>query len=247
MLNNLKMLILQDLIPHLYTHFSANKKIEKNIQDMESKLKTKLKKNMFGDGYEDKELENLSSELKRYQKKERNQRDRIDDKAKASLFIIALTITLIIGSLNFINGIGKQNIPLVSFVILILGVIYLISAGIASIKAFNVREFHDIYFFEGIEKDNDKYKIIDKKKEVNLLHSYIELNQERTRISTNYVYSTFIDIRNGLILVALFFITAIFNGIFTIDNLIAILRVLFPAIAFVIVICKFCVYLFSLL
>lgn len=235
MLNKLKILILQDVIPHLYAHFSANKKIGKKIQDMESKLN----ETMFGDDYEDDELENLSSELKRYQEKERNQRDRIDDKAKASLFIIALTITLIIGSLNFINGIGKQNIPFVLFGILILGVIYLISAGIASIKAFNVREFHDIYFFQGIEKDNAKYKLIDKKKEVNLLHSYIELNQERTRISTNYVYSTFIDIRNGLILVALFFITAIFNGIFTFDNLTAILTILFPVIASVIVIGKF--------
>lgn len=243
MLNKLKMLILQDVIPHLYTYFSANKKIGKNIQDMESKLN----ETTFGDDYEDKELENLSLELKRYQEKERNQRDRIDDKAKASLFIIALTITLIIGSLNFINGIGKQNITLFLFGILILGVIYLISAGIASIKAFNVREFHDIYFFQGIENDNNKYKLIDKKKEVNLLHSYIELNQERTRISTNYVYSTFIDIRNGLILVALFFITAIFNGIFTLDNLTAILTFLFPAIVFIIGTGKLCFYLFSLL
>lgn len=95
--------------------------------------------------------------------------------------------------------------------ILILGVILLFLSGITAIKAFNIGEYHDIYLNDRIREDGTRLNIVETPQEdkVSVLYKIVKLNQLTTNIRTNYVYATFIGIRNGIILVSIFFILAV--------------------------------------
>ena len=81
-------------------------------------------------------------------------------------------------------------------------------SGITSIAALNIREFYDLYLNEIIDKSGDSYnaKAQDDVEIINKLYKYINLNQMITNISANYIYATFIGIRNGIMLIGAFFI-----------------------------------------
>jgi hypothetical protein len=154
----------------------------------------------------------ILKELNEFHQQEKGRKGTVEDKAKACLFIIALTITLILGSLNFIKGV-EPGTPfyLPGIVILIIGVIFLFLSGITAIKALNVREYHDIQLHNRVREDGTKLNIIKEEREerISLLYKIIKLNQLTTNIRSNYVYATFIGIRNGIILISIFFILAV--------------------------------------
>ena len=154
----------------------------------------------------------ILKDLNEFHQREKGRKGTVEDKAKACLFIIALTITLILGSLTFIKG-GEPGTPfyLTGIVILILGVIFLCLSGITAIKALNVREYHDIQLHDRVGEDGTKLNIIkvEREEKISLLYKIIKLNQLTTNIRSNYVYATFIGIRNGIILISIFFILAV--------------------------------------
>jgi hypothetical protein len=107
------------------------------------------------------------------------------------------------------------GIPLI---LLIMGVLYLLLSGITSIAALNIREFYGVGLVEVIKENDGRYSFenTDEVKIINKLFKYINLNQMITNISANYIYATFIGIRNGIILIATFFIVIV--GKVGIDN-----------------------------
>lgn len=192
----------QNLIPNLYA-FWAEKILRNKIKKLKEKeFNIKIGKNQ--------DLDEFVKELTEHHHKEIERKKVIEDKAKASLFIIALSITLILGSLGFIKGRGVTLEPYI-LLILTTGVIYLLLSGITSIRALNIREFYDIYLENRIEENRGNLNImsLDNQDRIARFYKIINLNQLMTMIRSNYVYATFIGIRNGIILLSLFFILVV--------------------------------------
>ena len=202
MLKTIKNFWQQNICPHIYA-FSAEEVLKNKKNELKIDFEIDNNQN----------VDELIEELEVYHQKEVERKKTIEDKAKSSLFVIALSVTLILGSLNFIKDIKTGTNFTLILLLLFLGLIYLVLSGVSSIKALNISEFHDIYIGDLInEKEDEKnIKIIDKKDRAEQLYKNIKLNQLKTNIKSNYVYATFVGIRNGIILISLFFI--IFVGI----------------------------------
>ncbi len=202
MFSRMKNFLDQNLIPNLYA-FWAEKILRNKIKKLKEKeFNIKIGKNQ--------DLDEFVKELTEHHHKEIERKKVIEDKAKASLFIIALSITLILGSLGFIKGRGVTLEPHI-LLILTTGVIYLLLSGITSIRALNIREFYDIYLENRIEENRGNLNImsLDNQDRIARFYKIINLNQLMTMIRSNYVYATFIGIRNGIILLSLFFILVV--------------------------------------
>ena len=208
-----KEFFLQGMVPNFYAFWA-----ERKLTDTLNKLKERNFDIQLNGGQDNKEL---IKDLNKFHLKEIERKGKIEDKAKASLFIIALSITLILGSLKFINDIGDRiTSNFWALLILIAGVIYLLLSGITSIKAINIREFYDVYLNDTFEESNCELNIkkIDDKQKIELYYKNIKLNQLITNIRGNYVYATFVGIRNGITLISLFFIMMV--GSMYLDNLV---------------------------
>ncbi len=209
---SIKYFILQHLFPHFYARVAENRLKRKNDSF--------LKKEVNIDLTNCQDTATLIKTLFEYNVKERDRKNTIDEKAKASLFIVTLAITIVLASLNFIKDktsiLDLGGIPLI---MLIMGVVYLLLSGITSIAALNIREFYGVGLVEVIKENDGRYSFenTDEVKIINKLFKYINLNQMITNISANYIYATFIGIRNGIILIAAFFIAIV--GKVGIDNL----------------------------
>ncbi len=198
---------LEGLIPHIYGFLTENM-LEAQIQDLFPK-KAKIK-------IDDSEVDEFFEIVKNHHEKEFERKGVIEDKAKSSLFIVTLSVTLILGSLNFIN-VDKIMFPKFLLVFLIIGVIYIIFSGITAIKALHMKPYNDIVINSliiGEDYDNLTAVKMPKKTELSETYECIRLNQLLTIIKSNYVEVTFLGIRNGLILVATFFILDAINIIF---------------------------------
>lgn len=196
--------LVEPIIPHIYA-FLIEKGLETKIQNLnEKKAKIKIL---------DHEVDEFLEIVKKYHEKEYERKDIIEDKAKSSLFIVTLSITLILGSLNFVNS-DKIIFPKFILIFLIIGVVYIIFSGITAIKALHMKPYNDIVIDSIIVgKDYNKLTAVkmSKKTELSELYECIKLNQLLTTIKANYVEVTFLGIRNGLILVATFFILDAIN------------------------------------
>lgn len=202
------------LLEHIATYFYACwaekvliRKI-KNLKEKEFAIKLDETKN----------LPKLIKELKACHQKERDRKKIIEDKAAASLFVIGLSVTLILGSLEFIRDTESGLIfKFFIFSILIIGVIYLLFSGAASIKALITRQFYDEDLDDWIKENGNELNVVTLDNNIRFAQAYksIKLNQLMTDIRSNYVYATFIGIRNGIILISFFFIIAVGNVFFS--------------------------------
>lgn len=207
MLSRIKNFLQQNIVPNLYT-FLAEKILRDRIRKLEEKeFNVEINK--------DQDTNEFIEELKEYHQKEVNRKKIIEDKAKASLFIIVLSTTLILGSLGFIEE-GGVIFKFHILLILIIGVIYLLLSGITSIKALNIRKFYDVYLDNRVKETKGKLNVLSLNKEdrISQLYKIIKLNQLMTIIRSNYVYATFVGIRNGIILISLFFVIVVCNVYF---------------------------------
>lgn len=201
MLATVKDFLQQNIYPHIYA-FYAEKILKNKVHELKVNFKIT----------EDQNLNEFIKELEDYHKKEVERKKLIEDKAKSSLFVIAISVTLILGSLNFFRDIkGEPNfLYIISLFSLFLGLIYLLLSGISSIQALTIKEFYDIYVDDRIEVTEgiQNIKNFDIKDQIEQIYKNIKLNQSITNIRSNYVSATFIGIRNGIILMSLFFIIA---------------------------------------
>lgn len=140
------------------------------------------------------------SEIKECHQKEIERKKTIEDKAKSNLSAITISISLMLGILGLVlkdrtvlatgSSCGLAKIIMIIFSC---GVLYFLYGGWAALKAIRTDEFGELYI-------NDEVKI--NKKEVKRedeLIKCIELNTLVTRKRSNYIDSSYIGIRNGII------------------------------------------------
>ncbi len=205
--SKIKDLLDQEIFPNV---FLTERILKESIEKIE-KIEFNIELSKYKEVYElKKEEDELIKELKEYHQKEIDRKKVIEEKAKASLFVITLSITLLLGSLNLFND-GKNEVIVkfpILFILFILGLIYLIFSGFASVHALNIGKIYDISVDDRIKKIEGKHiiKNFNKRDWINQLYKNIVLNQKRTNIRSNYVYAAFIGIRNGIILISIFFI-----------------------------------------
>lgn len=204
--NPIKEFFLQEIVAHWHA-CRVERIITKNVKKLE-----KRKYSFPLDNEED--FNKLIEDIKECHKNERSRKEIIEDKAKASLFVISLSVTLLLGSLDFIKDPNSGIIfKIFMFLILVLGLSYFLLSGYSSIRAFNIRKFFDIDINELIKEKEGKLNIINlsDKDKISEMYKNIKINQLITNIRSNYVDATFIGIRNGIILISLFFIIVIVN------------------------------------
>lgn len=159
----------------------------------------------------------VSSDINEYIKLVKNdlenqliRKRRIEDKAKALLFIIAVAIAAITFSLNYIKTSFDSEYQIIAISILFIGIINLIFGAIRSLQSLNIGEYN-IYQIE-IDNKNPEYILKTKPTDDELLKILIKNKQLNDLINirlSNYIYASFILIRNGIIMFVLFFILTI--------------------------------------
>jgi hypothetical protein len=147
--------------------------------------------------------------------KQRDRKKGIEDKAKTVFATIGLSITAITFSLNYNNLNLKSPVGIVSTVLLLLSILYFIMATIRAMQTINVRQFH-VYQIEA--KETEKTVIIqelgDEQTQVRNLIMVKLLNDKIISKLSNYAWASFVLLRNGIILFALYFITALVQKAF---------------------------------
>lgn len=206
---------LQSIVPNFYV-FSVEKILKEKIEELRNRsFEIKIEGEL--------DETTLVDEIKTYHKDESTRRLIIDDKAKANLFIIALSVTIILGSLSFIKDPGNKFVTtLPVLLLLIVGVAYLLLAGITAIKALNIREFYDIYLRDLVTEADGRLNVAKISNEDLICKHYknTKLNELTNIIKSNYVYATFIGVRNGILLISIFFIIAV-GSIYTSNHIVS--------------------------
>lgn len=170
------------------------------------------------------------SELEDYEKNESERQEIIESKAKSTLFIITLVLTLLLGSINFIYQFNNQfNNSLI--IILIFGIVYFIFSAITIINVLKPEEYNNLYFDKKYNindelfylknlKNSKKIKYqpleisdIDK---ILVLSKSIRLNEFTINKKSNSLYCTYALIERGIILVAIFSILLLLGFVLTI-------------------------------
>lgn len=193
------------LLPHLDAYL-AGRKLNSNLK--------KLEKKEANIEFEEREKEEILKIIKKYHVDEFKRKNVMEDKAKSSLFIIAISITFFLGSFNFINETGtliSLEIKIILALIMIFGVIYLLLSGITSIMALYNKGYYDIYLDKKFIGNYEKIVPVDlsAEEQIKIFYESAKLNQILTNIKSNYVAATLIGIRNGIILITLFFISSV--------------------------------------
>lgn len=148
--------------------------------------------------------------------KQRDRKIRIEDKAKSLLFIIAVAITAITFSLNYLNLLVINSFQLISISLVFASIIYLVFGAIRSLQTLNIRPFN-INQSE-IVKNNDRFVLHINQNDNEALKEFIkckELNDLFINRLSNFTYASFTLIRNGIVLFVLFFISTISFSYFT--------------------------------
>ncbi|HEU0144129.1 MAG TPA: hypothetical protein VFQ47_05030 [Nitrososphaera sp.] len=196
----------ENIYPNIYA-FHAQRKIKRKIELLKQEgLSLVIPPN------KDLDLDAFSVELKEYQNQENDRGKVIDDKAKSSLIVVTLSITVMLAGLNFIKD-AKITFGYPLFILVLLGVTYLVISGITAVKALNISEFFTLHPDDWLEQGQDKPTIIGLQRipRIKMLYAVIKANELALTIRTNFVDATFIGIRNGITLLALAFIIAVGN------------------------------------
>jgi len=204
--DGVKYFIRDNAFPHFYA-FHAQSKIKRKIARLrEEGLNLVIPNNKELD------LDAFKEELGASQARENDRKKIIEDKAKSSLFIVTLSITVMLGGINFVKD-GKATFRLPLLLLVILGVVYLVLSGVTAVQALNIREFYTLHPDDWIEHGQGRRAVVglQRTNRIKMLYAVIKANELVLNIRTNFVRATFIGIRNGIILLALAFIIAVGN------------------------------------
>lgn len=157
-------------------------------------------------------------ELEDYEKNESERQKIIESKAKSTLFIITLVLTLLLSSVTFIYQFNQQfNNSLI--IILIFGIIYFIFSAITIINVLKPEEYNNLYFdgkyniptelfnLKNLEESEKIYyqpAEIQDKEQILALSKSIKLNEYTISKKSNSLDCTYELIERGIILVAIF-------------------------------------------
>jgi hypothetical protein len=206
-MNKFKSFFLQQIIPGVYASY-ANKIISENY---------KSQQNFDVDisavsGNEEEYIKQIKNDLEnQFERKKR-----IEDKAKSLLFIIAVAVTAITFSLNYLKSLTIDVYQTISIAIVFLSIVYLMFGAIRALQTLNIRPFNIIQ--AEVDKSEDRYVLQANQKDTNCLKDIIKKKQLNDLINirlSNYTYASFNLIRNGIVLFVLFFITTISYSYFS--------------------------------
>ena len=145
----------------------------------------------------------LLSDLEKLYESDLKIKDKLEDKAKANIIGVTIAVTLIMGAYTLVQSIyaksGSMYLIWLSFVLFVLSVIFMLEAGM---HAIHVLTAENIVYNPSISAPYES-----KKSDINL---QIGLNRAQNLIRNNYIYTSYICMRNSLICLFLVMIFAIF-------------------------------------
>ena len=184
--------IIEQILPSL-SAFKANKQLKKKISSMESQSDVPYMDNVDSipiDSFRQKYAETF--EVK----------NKFEDKAKTNVIGITIAITVIMGASGLTGSlINKYPYPIlhwVSFIILLVAIVYLLVSGIDAIK---------VLFDENVMSKVDLPDLA--ADDISTKEKYDDCtnrNIHRNTVRNNIVYSSYICIRNALICMMVLFV-----------------------------------------
>ncbi len=138
-------------------------------------------------------------------KNEIERKKTIEDKAKANLLAITVSVSLMLGTIGLIlknetTIISNKDLLFGMTFMFSVGVLYFLWGGLAALSSIRTGEFGEIFINDEVKINGDETK---KKAE---LVNCIELNTILTMERSNYIDSSYVGIRNGIICLVVFFI-----------------------------------------
>jgi hypothetical protein len=207
----MKNFILQHIFPGFYATY-ANKIVAK-IYDKQQGFEVDL--TAIGTGKEKDYIEQVKTDLK----EQHDRKKIIEDKAKSLFFIIAVSITAITFSLNYLNSLAFNLYQIIALVFLGLSILYFVWGVVRALQTLNIRQFNVIQ--AEVEITDQNYKLSAKKSDTDFLKELIRSKQLNDLINirlSNFTYASFNLIRNGIILFVVFFAITIFESYFSKRN-----------------------------
>ncbi len=195
-------IIKQALFPHIYAAITE-RNINNNIKKFEAEDVS------FNDDSDDALSSGWLKELKELHQNEKDRKRIVEEKARAGLFTVSLSIGLISGGLGFISQAkGEVNLFALENVVILFGVMYLLASSITVVRSLYLEKLYDVYLGERFKNNAGKIEAIDVNNNDKCKEFYknIKLNQYITNKRANYAQASFVGIVNGLILMTIFFI-----------------------------------------
>lgn len=141
-------------------------------------------------------------DLKDLFNKDLHLKETLEDKAKTNVIGVTISVSLIIGANTLFQNIfvtyGNSVFFWISFVIFVAAVIYMLEAGINSI---HVLTAENVIYYPKIGLNEDKQKC-----DYNL---QIGLNRAQNTVRNNFVYTSYVCMRNSLLCLFLVMVSTI--------------------------------------
>lgn len=182
----------------------ANKIIKKQLPELEQ---TEFSVNLFANKFED-----VKKTIDAFNQEHLERKKILEEKARALLLIVTASATLTTGILTFVYNLQGQHAFLLS--LLILGYVFLILCIFDVLATLNTTEYYYIngndYFRPvGNTTEIEYNNINDKVEYIERLYRNTQLNSRKNLIKQNHLYAAFENLRNGVLLICVFFIISI--------------------------------------
>lgn len=195
--------VLDQFTGFLCSAIGAEKRVEKKISDLESKLEAE--EIDWNDPRILLPIDTLRSQLD----KEAKRRSGVEDKAKKNLTALAVAASVTTASIALMTStegskLFRNPVGFVAAFALVVGTMFLIAAVLGALKALKISRIYDLTLADEARRDGARAAIL-------LL--CLELNQLRTTIRSNWVYASDSCIRNALLALGLFGLLAISSAV----------------------------------
>jgi len=210
-MSKIKYFIFQHIFPGFYATY-VNTIVSKNYDKQQS---FEVDLTSIGTVNEKDYIKQVKADLK----EQHDRKKIIEDKAKSLLFIIAVSITAITFSLNYLNSLAFNLYQIIALVFLGMSILYFVWGVVRALQTLNIRQFNIIQVEVAITDQN--YKLSAKKSDTDFLKELIRSKQLNDLINirlSNYTYASFNLIRNGIIIFVAFFTLTICGSYFSKKN-----------------------------
>ncbi|WP_461791667.1 hypothetical protein [Pedobacter sp.] len=200
----------QQVLPGLYSNWVAKKFITPRIAAL---------KKVSDFDHPKKEIENFTTQLLNDLQNQLDRKKGLEDKIKSILFVVSVSITAVTFCLKDVNSSSGSLIDICVLACLGLSICYFVGAAVLALKALVPIEFHDSTSEITFDDETNKIKLSVPKPQndikellrAKLLNDAINLKvQNRTN-------AVLVLVRNGIILFAAFFLTALIEKQMTQD------------------------------
>lgn len=141
--------------------------------------------------------------MREYHRQELQRRKEIETKARDNLLAITIAFSIMFIVMGLVTTWSEETNPVHLFtatfaVMLVIGVSFLLAAGLASLRALSISMLYDLDLDEEATLDNEGKKC--------RLVQCVKLNQLSTTIKSNYTYASNNCIRNAIVVFFVLFL-----------------------------------------